>query len=74
MDICLRVIPHKKFTFAMIWLLAAKFQIRQSNLLGARKIVTNAIGMAPKDKVQSRLLVRSSYILFQYVFRLLTYI
>lgn len=34
---CIRLIPHKKFTFAKIWLLAAKFEIRQKNLTAARK-------------------------------------
>lgn len=48
---CLNLIPHKKFTFAEIWLLAAKFEIRQLNLKGARQILGNAIGKAPKEKV-----------------------
>ncbi|URD98738.1 HAT (Half-A-TPR) repeat [Musa troglodytarum] len=48
---CLKLIPHKKFSFAKIWLMAAQFEIRQMNLKGARKILGNAIGMAPKDKI-----------------------
>ena len=48
---CLRLIPHEKFSFAKIWLLAAQFEIRQLNLKGARLILGNAIGKAPKDKV-----------------------
>ena len=36
---CLKLIPHKKFTFAKMWLLFAKFEIRQKNLTGARKIL-----------------------------------
>lgn len=48
---CLNLIPHKKFSFAKIWLLAAQFEIRQLNLKGARIILGNAIGKAPKDKV-----------------------
>ncbi|KAJ0048456.1 hypothetical protein Pint_17006 [Pistacia integerrima] len=48
---CLKLIPHKKFSFAKIWLLAAQFEIRQLNLNGARKILGNAIGQAPKDKI-----------------------
>lgn len=48
---CLKLIPHKKFSFAKIWLLAAQFEIRQLNLSGARQILGNAIGKAPKDKV-----------------------
>jgi crooked neck len=36
---CIKLIPHKKFTFAKIWLLYAKFEIRQRNLTNARKIL-----------------------------------
>lgn len=36
---CIKLIPHKKFTFAKIWLLFAKFEIRQKNLQSARKIL-----------------------------------
>lgn len=48
---CLKLIPHKKLSFAKIWLLAAQFEIRQKNLKAARQILGNAIGMAPKDKI-----------------------
>ncbi|KAH7326683.1 cell cycle control protein [Stachybotrys elegans] len=48
---CLDLIPHKKFTFAKIWLLAAQFEIRQGELTGARKLLGRAIGMCPKDKI-----------------------
>ncbi|PPD87713.1 hypothetical protein GOBAR_DD15352 [Gossypium barbadense] len=48
---CLKLIPHEKFSFAKIWLLAAQFEIRQLNLMGARQILGNAIGKAPKDKI-----------------------
>ena len=34
-----------------MWLLAAQFEIRQLQLASARKILGNAIGLAPKDKV-----------------------
>ncbi|KAH7515804.1 hypothetical protein FEM48_Zijuj10G0065200 [Ziziphus jujuba var. spinosa] len=47
---CLKLIPHKKFSFAKIWLLAAQFEIRELNLKGARQILGNAIGIAPKHK------------------------
>uniref|UniRef100_A0A8C6WLY8 Crooked neck pre-mRNA splicing factor 1 n=1 Tax=Neogobius melanostomus TaxID=47308 RepID=A0A8C6WLY8_9GOBI len=36
---CLELIPHKKFTFAKIWLLFGQFEIRQKNLQGARKVM-----------------------------------
>ncbi|XP_019091706.1 PREDICTED: crooked neck-like protein 1, partial [Camelina sativa] len=48
---CLKLIPHAKVSFAKIWLLAAQFEIRQLNLTGARRILGNAIGKAPKDKI-----------------------
>ena len=48
---CLGLVPHKKFTFAKVWLLAAQFEIRQGNLTGARKLLGRAIGMCPKDKL-----------------------
>ncbi|KAH7515806.1 hypothetical protein FEM48_Zijuj10G0065400 [Ziziphus jujuba var. spinosa] len=48
---CLKLIPHKKFSFAKLWILAAQFEIRQLNLKGARQILGNAIGIAPKDKI-----------------------
>ncbi|PIA63484.1 hypothetical protein AQUCO_00201081v1 [Aquilegia coerulea] len=48
---CLKLIPHHKFSFAKIWLLAAQFEIRQQNLEGARKILGNSIGRAPKGKI-----------------------
>ncbi|PRQ28623.1 putative tetratricopeptide-like helical domain-containing protein [Rosa chinensis] len=48
---CLNLIPHKKFSFAKIWILAAEFEIRQLNLTGARHILGTAIGKAPKEKI-----------------------
>uniref|UniRef100_A0A3B4YA51 Crooked neck pre-mRNA splicing factor 1 n=1 Tax=Seriola lalandi dorsalis TaxID=1841481 RepID=A0A3B4YA51_SERLL len=48
---CLDLIPHKKFTFAKIWLLYAQFEIRQKNLQGARKVMGTAIGKCPKNKL-----------------------
>ncbi|XP_061603016.1 crooked neck-like protein 1 [Cololabis saira] len=48
---CLDLIPHKKFTFAKIWLLFAQFEIRQKNLQAARKIMGCSIGRCPKNKL-----------------------
>lgn len=48
---CLRLVPHKKFTFAKVWLLKAQFEIRQKQLDAARKTLGQAIGMCPKDKL-----------------------
>ena len=43
--------PHKRFTFAKLWLQFASFEIRQSQLTAARKLLGQAIGMCPKDKL-----------------------
>ncbi|VDP79209.1 unnamed protein product [Echinostoma caproni] len=48
---CLKLIPHRRFTFAKMWLYAAKFEIRQKALQDARKLLGTAIGMCPKDKL-----------------------
>lgn len=48
---CLKLVPHKKFTFAKIWLMKAQFEVRQQNLPAARKTLGQAIGMCPKDKL-----------------------
>ncbi|XP_047326211.1 crooked neck-like protein 1 [Impatiens glandulifera] len=48
---CLNLIPHAKFSFSKIWLMAAKFEIRQLNLKAARQILGNAIGRWPKHKI-----------------------
>ncbi|XP_057488993.1 uncharacterized protein LOC130774970 [Actinidia eriantha] len=48
---CLATIPHGNFSFSKIWLMAAKFEIRQLNLEGARRILGNAIWRAPKRKI-----------------------
>ncbi|XP_046692237.1 crooked neck-like protein 1 [Silurus meridionalis] len=48
---CLDLIPHKKFTFAKIWLLYGKFEIRQKNLQNARRGLGTGIGKCPKNKL-----------------------
>ncbi|KAF2405272.1 putative Pre-mRNA-splicing factor clf1 [Trichodelitschia bisporula] len=48
---CIKLIPHKKFTFAKVWLNKARFEIRQMQLQAARKTLGQAIGMCPKDKL-----------------------
>jgi crooked neck len=51
LDACLGLIPHKKFTFAKLWVAKAHFEIRQGQLTAARKTLGRAIGMCPKDKL-----------------------
>ena len=48
---CLKIIPHDCFTFAKIWLLYAKFEIRQKDVKAARKALGVAIGKCPKPKL-----------------------
>ena len=48
---CLKLIPHKKFTFAKIWIMKAQFEVRHMQLQAARKTMGNAIGQCPKDKL-----------------------
>jgi crooked neck len=48
---CIRLIPHKRFTFAKLWLMFAHFEVRQSQVTAARKLLGQAIGMCPKDKL-----------------------
>eukprot|EP00049_Salpingoeca_infusionum_P017943 m.355058 g.355058 ORF g.355058 m.355058 type:complete len:665 (+) comp17170_c0_seq1:140-2134(+) len=48
---CLDLIPHKKFTFAKVWLLAAQFEVRRKDLKQARKLLGTALGKCGKDKL-----------------------
>ncbi|KAG2172824.1 hypothetical protein INT43_000174 [Umbelopsis isabellina] len=48
---CIKLIPHKKFTFAKIWLMYAQFELRRLDVSSARKILGRAIGMCPKDRL-----------------------
>ncbi|XP_065202866.1 crooked neck-like protein 1 [Planococcus citri] len=48
---CLEIIPHKKFTFAKMWLYYASFEVRQKKLPAARKALGKAIGLCPKKKL-----------------------
>ncbi|KAG8715162.1 NineTeen Complex (NTC) component [Ceratobasidium sp. 394] len=45
----IKVIPHRQFTFAKLWIMAARFEIRQLDLMAARKLLGAAIGMGPKE-------------------------
>jgi crooked neck len=50
-DECLKLLPHRKWTFAKIWIMKAQFEVRQMQLQAARKTLGQAIGMCPKDKL-----------------------
>lgn len=45
----LTVVPHKQFTFAKLWLMFAKFEVRRLDLPAARKILGTSIGLCPKE-------------------------
>ncbi|KIJ37089.1 hypothetical protein M422DRAFT_33945 [Sphaerobolus stellatus SS14] len=47
----LKVVPHKHFTFAKLWLMFAKFEVRRLRLPEARKILGTGIGLCPKPKL-----------------------
>ncbi|SJX62897.1 probable protein CCN1-putative cell cycle control protein [Sporisorium reilianum f. sp. reilianum] len=47
------VVPHRRFTFAKLWIQYARFEVRRLELPTARKIMGTAIGMAPKLKLFS---------------------
>ncbi|KAF8882457.1 hypothetical protein BD779DRAFT_1612457 [Infundibulicybe gibba] len=48
-ETAIKLVPHKQFTFAKLWLMFAKFEIRRIELTKARKIMGAAIGMCPKE-------------------------
>uniref|UniRef100_A0A8U8CDT5 Pre-mRNA-splicing factor Syf1-like N-terminal HAT-repeats domain-containing protein n=1 Tax=Geospiza parvula TaxID=87175 RepID=A0A8U8CDT5_GEOPR len=48
---CLELLPHEKFTLAKMWLLYARSEIRQENLLLARRALGTSIGKCPKNKL-----------------------
>ena len=50
-DACLSIIPHKKFSFAKIWIYAAKLYVRRKDLTAARKLLGRAIGLCGKEKI-----------------------
>lgn len=47
----LKLVPHGNFTFAKLWIMAAKFEVRQKRVDSARKILGMGIGMAPKERL-----------------------
>merc|ERR1739838_972263 len=47
----LNIIPHKKFTFAKLWLMYAQFEIRQRDVKMARRALGSSLGKCPKAKL-----------------------
>lgn len=50
-DACLNIIPHKQFSFAKIWILAAQLHVRRKDLALARKLFGRAIGLCGKERI-----------------------
>jgi len=48
---CMQLVPHKIFSFTKLWIMFAKFEVRQKNIANARMLLGHAIGIAPKDKI-----------------------
>lgn len=44
-----KLVPHKQFTFAKLWIMFARFEVRRLDVAAARKILGAAIGMCPKE-------------------------
>eukprot|EP00929_Paragymnodinium_shiwhaense_P113045 TRINITY_DN8130_c0_g1_i1.p1 TRINITY_DN8130_c0_g1~~TRINITY_DN8130_c0_g1_i1.p1 ORF type:complete len:681 (+),score=245.95 TRINITY_DN8130_c0_g1_i1:204-2246(+) len=50
-DALLKVVPHKKFSFAKIWKIYAEFEVRRLDLERARKIFGRAIAECGKERI-----------------------
>ncbi|QIX02062.1 hypothetical protein AMS68_007579 [Peltaster fructicola] len=61
----LKLIPHKQFTFAKLWILKSQFEVRRQQLDQARKTLGTAIGMCPKNKL-FRSYIESELKLFEF--------
>jgi len=54
---CIELIPHKLFTYAKIWIMFAKFEIRQRDLTTARKVLGITLDQCPKPKLYKSYIV-----------------
>lgn len=48
---CLQLVPHKVFTFAKVWLLYARFEVRHDHVDVARRTLGRALGLCPKARL-----------------------
>lgn len=62
----LKLIPHKKFTFAKLWILKAQFELRQNQIDKARRTMGQAIGLCPKNRL-FRAYIDTELKLFEFV-------
>lgn len=47
----IKLVPHRRFTSAKLWIAKSRFELRQGDLGTARKTMGTAIGMCPKNKL-----------------------
>jgi len=47
----LRLVPHRRFTFGGLWILAAQLELRARDLPAARRLLGRALGSCPKLKL-----------------------
>jgi crooked neck len=50
-DACLRLVPHERFSFAKVWVLASQVHVRRKDLASARRLLGRAIGVCGKEKI-----------------------
>ena len=62
----IKLIPHKKFTSAKLWILKSQFELRRGEITTARKTMGMAIGMCPKNKL-FRTYIEQELKLFEFV-------
>lgn len=62
----IQLVPHKRFTFAKIWIAFARFEVRQLQLPTARKILGTAIGSCPKEALFKGYIQLEFDVSFQY--------
>lgn len=45
----LTLVPNKQFTFAKLWIMAARFGVRRLDLNAARRLLGSGIGKPPEE-------------------------
>jgi crooked neck len=50
-ETCLKVIPHRTFSFAKIWILLAQLLVRRHDLQSARTLLGKALGVCGKERI-----------------------
>eukprot|EP01062_Namystynia_karyoxenos_P011552 TRINITY_DN14141_c0_g1_i1.p1 TRINITY_DN14141_c0_g1~~TRINITY_DN14141_c0_g1_i1.p1 ORF type:complete len:707 (+),score=241.32 TRINITY_DN14141_c0_g1_i1:90-2123(+) len=50
-ETCIRVIPHKEFSFSKVWIFYAQFELRHAGIDKARSVLGRALGVHPRPKL-----------------------